>query len=90
MISKLLLPVSGLAVVAGALATIAPRSASKAVPIAADAAPVVRAAKDANPAIAPGRVAWHPSFAAAQDAAKASGKPVLLFHMMGRLDRQFC
>ena len=90
MIAKLLLPlavVAAVAAVAGALATNAPRAPSRAVPVSE---PVVREAKDANPAVAPGLVPWHPSFAAAQEAAKASGKPVLLLHMMGRLDRQFC
>lgn len=43
-----------------------------------------------NSAVEPGRVAWHPSFEAARAVSKASGKPVLLFHMMGRLDKQFC
>jgi hypothetical protein len=43
-----------------------------------------------NPRVAPGKVRWHSSFAAAQVAAQKSGKPVLLFHMMGQLDRQFC
>lgn len=43
-----------------------------------------------NPAVAPGKVRWHPSFAAAQAAAVRSGKPVLLFQMMGRLDQRFC
>ena len=48
------------------------------------------AANPANPTVKPGEVRWHPSFAAACDAAKKSGKPVLLFHLMGRLDHQFC
>lgn len=43
-----------------------------------------------NPLVSPGLVRWHASFAAAQEAAQRSGKPVLLFHMMGHLDRQFC
>ena len=43
-----------------------------------------------NPQVPPGLVRWHPSFADAQTAAQRSGKPVLLFHMMGHLDRQFC
>ena len=95
MISKLIRPLAacaaGLAAVAGALAMNAPPAASKAVPTPAEPAPAVKVvAKDANPAVAPGLVPWHPSFAAAQEAAKASGKPVLLLHMMGRLDRQFC
>src|SRR5262245_34644877 len=43
-----------------------------------------------NPVVEPGKVRWHASFADAQAAAQRSGKPVLLFHMMGELDRQFC
>ena len=43
-----------------------------------------------NPKVAPGRVSWHPNFAAACAASRASGKPVLLFQMMGNLDEQFC
>jgi hypothetical protein len=43
-----------------------------------------------NPLVKPGEVKWHASFQAACEAAKKSGKPVLLFHMMGQLDRQFC
>jgi hypothetical protein len=46
--------------------------------------------EDNNPSVAPGKVRWHPSFADAQAAAQRSGKPVLLFHMLGQLDRQFC
>jgi hypothetical protein len=44
----------------------------------------------ANPPLRPGRVRWHEDFAAACAAGRASGKPVLLFHMMGRLDQKFC
>jgi hypothetical protein len=44
----------------------------------------------ANPKVAPGRVRWHADFAAACDAGRTSGKPVLLFQMMGKLDEQFC
>ncbi len=43
-----------------------------------------------NPAARPGRVDWRENFAAACAAARDSGKPVLLFHMMGRLDQKFC
>jgi hypothetical protein len=43
-----------------------------------------------NPKVAPGKVRWHAHFAAARAAARASGKPVLLFQMMGKLDEQFC
>lgn len=47
-------------------------------------------AAPSNPTVEPGKVRWHPTFAAACDAAKKSGKPVLVFHMMGQLDKQFC
>jgi hypothetical protein len=43
-----------------------------------------------SPKVAPGLVRWHPDLATAQAAAKSSGKPVLLFQMMGRLDDRFC
>ncbi len=43
-----------------------------------------------NPKVEPGKVRWHADFAAACRAAAISGKPVLLFHMMGRLDEKFC
>ena len=45
---------------------------------------------NANPQIRPGRVRWHADFAAACAAGRGSGKPVLLFHMLGRLDHKFC
>ena len=51
---------------------------------------VVAAAEPNNPRVEPGRVRWHPTFADAQAAARKSGKPVFLFHLMGHLDRQFC
>jgi hypothetical protein len=43
-----------------------------------------------NPKVEPGKVRWHKTFAAACAAAKESGKPVLLFQMMGNLDERFC
>jgi hypothetical protein len=43
-----------------------------------------------NPKVEPGKVRWHPNLAAARAAAGKSKKPVLLFHLLGRLDRQFC
>ena len=45
---------------------------------------------DDNPKVVPGKVQWHPTFDAACAAAAKSGKPVLLFQMMGQLDLQFC
>jgi len=50
----------------------------------------VAAAEVDNPRVEPGAVRWHATFADAQAAAQKSGRPVLLFHLMGRLDRQFC
>jgi hypothetical protein len=47
-------------------------------------------AAGSNPKVTPGKVRWHADFAAARAAARASGKPVLLFQMMGKLDEQFC
>jgi hypothetical protein len=44
----------------------------------------------ANPAVVPGLVRWHRDFATACRAAATSGKPVMLLHMLGRLDQQFC
>ncbi len=49
-----------------------------------------KAAKLKNPKVAPGAVRWHADFEAACDASRKSGKPVLLFQMMGNLDDQFC
>ena len=43
-----------------------------------------------NPKVKPGEVAWHSNFSAACDASKQSGKPVLLFQLLGKLDDQFC
>ncbi len=43
-----------------------------------------------NPKVKPGDVVWHPSFVAAREASQQSGKPVLLFQLMGKLDDQFC
>ena len=37
-----------------------------------------------------GLVPWHASFEEACDAASESGRPVLLFQLMGRLDDRFC
>ena len=46
--------------------------------------------KFVNPKVQPGKVRWHKDFDAACAAASKSGKPVLLFQMMGKLDEQFC
>ena len=38
----------------------------------------------------PGLVRWHSTYKEALQAAQQSGKPVLLFQLMGRLDQEFC
>jgi hypothetical protein len=43
-----------------------------------------------NPKVEAGKVRWHRTFADACAAARKSGKPVLLFQMMGKLDERFC
>ena len=43
-----------------------------------------------NPKVTPGKVHWHSDMEIACRASRKSGKPVLLFQMMGRLDDQFC
>jgi hypothetical protein len=54
--------------------------------------PVTAPTAFVNPRVEPGKVHWHPSFQAACAASlqKYSGKPVLLFQMLGKLDEQFC
>ena len=49
----------------------------------------VSAADVENPKVRPGNVKWHPDFDAACAAATNSGRPVLLFQMMGNLDEEF-
>ena len=40
--------------------------------------------------VAPGLVRWHASFAEAVTAARESGRPVLCFQLLGRLDDALC
>jgi hypothetical protein len=82
---------AGLSVFATTLAFSSYRTAtaSGATP-ALPAATAATTAAGENPAVAPGLVKWHRSFADARAAAEKSGRPVLVFHMMGQLDRQFC
>jgi hypothetical protein len=46
--------------------------------------------RDLPASVPAGDVAWHASFADALLAARTSGKPVLLFQLLGRLDEEFC
>ena len=46
-------------------------------------------ASDANPACQPGLVQWHETFGQACAASRQSGKPVMLFQLLGRLDQRF-
>jgi len=43
-----------------------------------------------NRRVKPGDVGWHINFEQACKASKLSGRPVLLFEMMGKLDDEFC
>jgi hypothetical protein len=43
-----------------------------------------------NPTVAPGKIRWHSTFSEACQASAKSGKPVLLFQMLGKLDQEFC
>ena len=38
----------------------------------------------------PTGIQWMASFAAAREKARKEGKPVLLLHLFGRLDEEFC
>ena len=88
---SLLWATAGLASVAAVVSTSTAPGAPVSAASIAPAPHVVPTASDAdNPRVAPGLVKWHATFADAQVAATKSGKPVLLFHMMGQLDRQFC
>jgi hypothetical protein len=60
--------------------------------VVANSAPVVGEPADGfvNPKVEPGKVKWHATFEEACKASAKSGKPVLLFQMMGKLDEQFC
>ena len=48
-----------------------------------------RGSRAENPAHAPGRVKWHENYESALAASKRSGKPVLLFQLLGQLDLTF-
>ena len=77
-------------VAAGAALTLTGTTLSHADTPTAPATPAAPAAPQPNPRVRPGRVTWHADFAAACAASRTSGKPVLLFQMMGRLDQKLC
>jgi hypothetical protein len=60
--------------------------------VVASSAPAPAKTGDAfvNPKVEPGKVKWHATFDEACQASVKSGKPVMLFQMMGKLDEQFC
>ena len=55
----------------------------------ADAEEPTAAGADDNPRVEPGKVQWHDDINAALVAANSSGKPVLVFHLLGQLDQRF-
>jgi hypothetical protein len=58
--------------------------------VSPQSSPIPAVTETANPQVRPGRVRWHADFSAACAAGRSSGKPVLLFQMLGRLDQKFC
>ncbi len=77
--------------IGGMLSTPAPMMAMPiAVPTPSVTAAVTPTVKPANPAVEAGKVHWHATTELALAAAMMSKKPVLVFHMMGQLDHQFC
>ncbi len=46
--------------------------------------------KDPKKKVRPGAVIWYPTTAEAKKNSLLSGKPVLVFHLMGFLDDRFC
>lgn len=53
-------------------------------------APVAVIAEPQGAKVPAGKVRWHSDAAKASKAAQLSGKPVLLFAMLGNLDDRFC
>ena len=49
----------------------------------------VKPAKSENPKVKPGLVKWHKDFETACAKSRQSGKPVLLFQLLGNLDQRF-
>ncbi len=43
-----------------------------------------------NPKVKPGNVNWYSNLEAACNASQQSGKPVLLFQLLGNLDDKYC
>ena len=94
----LLVGVLAIGFVGGMLATPAPITLAVPIavptPIAVSTPSVVPSiaenVKPANSKVEPGKVHWHATTELALAAAMMSKKPVLVFHMMGQLDHQFC
>ena len=49
----------------------------------------VQPVEDQNPKVTPGQIRWHKDFATACDKSRESGKPVLYFQLLGKLDDRF-
>ena len=80
---------ASLAVLATTLSVGTSRTATAAAPTVSSPASAEKPPED-NPRVVPGLVKWHASVSDAKAASEKSGRPVLVFHMMGRLDKQFC
>jgi hypothetical protein len=59
-------------------------------PLKRSIAPAPLLSEPATARVAPGKVKWHATFEDACAASRTSGKPVMLFVMMGNLDDKFC
>jgi hypothetical protein len=81
--------VAGLATLAVAVAMAQDRGKRK-VELPTEKVVADRSAPADNPKVEPGKVRWHASVEAARAAAARSGKPVMIFYMMGKLDDRFC
>lgn len=67
------------------------RIAATAEPVMAPAVtPETKSVSTVKSASLTGLIAWRKDFSEAQKASARSGKPVMLFQMMGRLDDRFC
>lgn len=59
------------------------------VQVASPASAKPQAVESDNPRVSPGKVRWAGDYAEALAASKKSGKPVLLFQLLGQLDHKF-
>ena len=59
-------------------------------PVERAIAGAAKSVEPANPKVRPGLVRWHAGADEAFAAARKSGRPVLVFQLLGNLDDEFC